>query len=368
MARVVLQRLSKRFGEVQAIRDIDLEVEEGEFFSILGPSGCGKTTTLRLIAGFEIPDTGRILFDDTDITDWPPQKRNIGMVFQNYALFPHMTVGENVAFGLEARGMGREETLQRVRRALEMVGLAGLEERPAPQLSGGQQQRVALARALVIEPKILLLDEPLSNLDARLRLETREQLRELQRKLGITTFYVTHDQEEALTQSDRLAIFFDGECAQIGAPYEVYTRPASERVMAFLGQANFLSATVKERHADGVSVQICEAWSMRLPALDREIGKVLRMGFRPHEVLLAAEAGEEAPESRVVDVVYNGASEEIRLQVGEVRFRAVRPVRAGQRRLKLGDRVPFAIPAKAISLFDPQTGRRMDWLGRAPEG
>ncbi|MDQ7054558.1 MAG: ABC transporter ATP-binding protein [candidate division KSB1 bacterium] len=202
-----------------------------------------------------------------------------------------MTVGENVAFGLEARGIGREEMTQRVRRALEMVGLIGLEERPAPQLSGGQQQRVALARALVIEPKILLLDEPLSNLDARLRLETREQLRELQRKLGITTFYVTHDQEEALTQSDRMAIFFDGECAQIGTPHEVYTRPASEQVMAFLGQANFLSATVKERHSEGVRVRICEAWSMPLPALDSEIGTSLRLGFRPHEVLLAAEAG-----------------------------------------------------------------------------
>ena len=364
MARVVLRQLSKHFGEVQAIRDIDLEVEEGEFFSILGPSGCGKTTTLRLIAGFETPDHGRIFFDDTDITDWPPQKRNIGMVFQNYALFPHMTVGENVAFGLEARGMGSEEILQRVRRALEMVGLAGLEKRPAPQLSGGQQQRVALARALVIEPKILLLDEPLSNLDARLRVETREQLRELQRKLGITTFYVTHDQEEALTQSDRLAIFFDGECAQIGTPHEVYTRPASERVMAFLGQANFVTAAVQARDGGEITVRLADDWSLRLPAPDRDIGPSLRLGFRPHEVLLAGEAGMDAPQALVVDVVYNGAMEEARLRVGELEFRAVRPVRAGQAPLKPGDRVPFAIPSEAISIFDPEDGCRIDSGGR----
>ncbi len=359
MASVVLQQLSKRFGEVQAVRDINLEVKEGEFFSILGPSGCGKTTTLRLIAGFEMPDAGRILFDGADITHQPPQKRDIGMVFQNYALFPHMTVAENVAFGLEARGLGREEMAQRVRRALDMVGLAALEDRPAPQLSGGQQQRVALARALVIEPRILLLDEPLSNLDANLRLETREQLRALQRKLGITTFYVTHDQEEALTQSDRLAIFFDGECAQIGTPQEVYTRPANERVMAFLGQANFVSAEVQEKTAGSITLRITEDWSLQLPVPGGRRGTRLRLGFRPHEVLLAEEAGEKASKARIIDVVYNGASEEVRLRKGEVEFRAERPVRAGQRRLQAGEDVPFRLPSEAISLFDHDSGQRI---------
>ena len=235
MASVQLLNISKRFGDVVAIQDLSLTVQDGEFFSLLGPSGCGKTTVLRIIAGFCIPTAGNVAFSDRDVSALPPNKRNAGMVFQNYALFPHMTVFENVAFGLRARKVPKPQQEERVSNALELVDLSGLEERRVTQLSGGQQQRVALARAIVIEPEILLMDEPLSNLDARLRRETRDQLLKLQRKLGTTTIYVTHDQEEALTMSDRVALLEKGICQQIGTLHEISEHPANDFVASFLG-------------------------------------------------------------------------------------------------------------------------------------
>ena len=234
MSSVRLVNITRKFDDVAAVSNINLTIQDGEFFSLLGPSGCGKTTILRMIAGFCIPTSGEIFFDERSVSTLPPNKRNTGMVFQNYALFPHMTVSENVGFGLRARKIPAPERQERISSALKLVDLAGLKGRKVTQLSGGQQQRVALARAIVIEPEILLMDEPLSNLDAKLRRETRDQLKTLQRKLSITTIYVTHDQEEALILSDRIAVLNKGVCQQIGTPDEIRNNPANDFVVSFL--------------------------------------------------------------------------------------------------------------------------------------
>ncbi len=239
---VVLEGVSRAFGEVKAVDDVSLEVEGGEFFSMLGPSGCGKTTSLRMIAGFERPDAGRIRIGDADVTETPPHKRPVNTVFQNYALFPHLSVGENVAFGLRFTRADKHETKRRVGEALELVQLAGYEERKPHQLSGGQQQRVALARALILEPALLLLDEPLGALDAKLRRGLQLELKSLQREVGITFVYVTHDQEEALTMSDRLAVMSGGRIEQLGTPQQVYELPATPFVADFLGVSNLMRA------------------------------------------------------------------------------------------------------------------------------
>jgi iron(III) transport system ATP-binding protein len=234
MSGVRLDRITKLYPEGGGVRDFSVEIANGEFFAFLGPSGCGKTTTLRVIAGLEVPDSGSVHFGDRDVTSEPPERRNAAMVFQSYALFPHMTVFENVAFGLKARKLPKGEIRARVEESLELVQLAGLGNRPVTDLSGGQQQRVALARAIAVRPAILLMDEPLSNLDAELRFATRKQLADLQDRLGTTSVYVTHDQEEALELADRIAVMKDGHCHQIGTPREVLENPASEFVETFL--------------------------------------------------------------------------------------------------------------------------------------
>ena len=244
MARLELEGLSKHFGSTVAVRDVSLDVRDGEFLVLLGPSGCGKTTTLRMIAGFIAPSAGRVRLDGEDVTALPPWKRNAGMVFQSYALFPHLTVGENVAFGLEMRKVPRAEMSPRVAEALRLVRLGGLSERLPRQLSGGQQQRVALARALVIRPDVLLLDEPLSNLDAKLRETVRVEIRELQHDLGITTVMVTHDQEEALIMADRLVVMSEGSVRQVGSQRDLYERPADSFVAGFVGRSNLLAGAV----------------------------------------------------------------------------------------------------------------------------
>ncbi|HSV23727.1 MAG TPA: ABC transporter ATP-binding protein [Xanthobacteraceae bacterium] len=244
MSSLSIQALTKCYAGAVAVQDIDLDVAEGEFVSLLGPSGCGKTTTLRCVAGLEIPTSGKILFGDRDVTRLLPERRFIGMVFQNYALFPHMTIRENIGFGLEMRGMRGSEAGKRISSVLDMVQLTGFEDRWPRQLSGGQQQRVALARALIVEPAVLLLDEPLANLDAKLRDEMRLFIRSLQERIGITTLYVTHDQAESMTMSDRIVVMFAGRIHQAGTPQDIYDRPATTDVAKFIGQANLIAGKV----------------------------------------------------------------------------------------------------------------------------
>jgi len=244
MARLELNSLSKRYGDFFAAKDVTLDVAEGEFLVLLGPSGCGKTTTLRMIAGFVEPTAGSIRIGGEEVTHLPPWRRNTGLVFQNYALFPHLTVAGNVAFGLEMRKVGKAEAEAKVKDALSLVQLDHLADRLPRQLSGGQQQRVALARALVFRPDILLLDEPLSNLDAKLRQEVRVEIRSLQQRLGITTVMVTHDQEEALTMSDRLVVMSEGSVRQVGSQRDLYERPADGFVAGFVGRSSFIRGTM----------------------------------------------------------------------------------------------------------------------------
>src|SRR5215204_6227493 len=240
MSFLSLNAISRTFGTTRAVADVSLDVNQGEFFGLLGPSGCGKTTTLRMIAGLEKPDSGSILFENQDITDLPAERRGFGMVFQNYALFPHLNVFENVAFGLRARHAAKEEMNQRVQSALELVQLPGYEKRAIDELSGGQQQRVAIARAIAIEPALLLFDEPLSNLDVTLREETRGELRELVTRLGLTAVYVTHDQEEAFALCDRISVMVGGRILQTGKPRDLYEHPAQLSVGKFLGRNNLI--------------------------------------------------------------------------------------------------------------------------------
>lgn len=243
---VSIKNVTKKFGDLKAVNDANVEIKPGEFFTLLGSSGCGKTTLLRTIAGFYTQDEGNIYFGDTKIDNVPAHKRNIGMVFQNYAIFPHMTVGDNVAYGLKARNVSKEEIEKRVDAALEMVQLKHLKDRKPSDMSGGQQQRVALARAIVIEPGILLMDEPLSNLDAKLRVKMRNDIKKLQSSVGITTIYVTHDQEEALAVSDRIAVMNNGIIQQIGTPEEIYNKPVNKFVANFIGTTNFIDVEIKE--------------------------------------------------------------------------------------------------------------------------
>jgi iron(III) transport system ATP-binding protein len=280
--QVLLKEITKRYGPLKAVDQVSLKIEGGEFFTLLGPSGCGKTTLLRVIAGFAIPDAGEVYFKDQKVNDIPPHKRETGMVFQNYALFPQLNVFDNVAYGLRARKLSKREIQSRVSEILKNVQLETLSHRFPNQLSGGQQQRVALARALVIHPKVLLMDEPLSNLDARLRVTMRQEIRRIQKELGITTIYVTHDQEEAMAISDRIAIFSAGQTQQIGTPSEIYFQPKSRFVAEFTGTSNLLEVKVVSYHpgtsilqADFEGSQIWIRGPQKLP------GKRLTILLRP---------------------------------------------------------------------------------------
>lgn len=286
---VKLEGIHKTFGKVKAVDGVDLQVKKGEMLCLLGPSGCGKTTLLRVLSGFEQPEEGKIIMSDKDVTKLSPDKRPTSLVFQNYALFPHMTVFENIAYGLRVKKLPSKEIHKLVIDALEMVGLSGLEERSIRQLSGGQQQRVALARGLVMKPAVLLLDEPLSNLDAKLRIETRIQIRDLQRNLGITSIFVTHDQEEALTISDRIAVMNKGKIIQIGTPEEIYNHPNSEFVADFIGKSNILEGVYKS-DADGKAYFILANSSLSIQILPVEnIGNQSRLILRPEQIQISEE-------------------------------------------------------------------------------
>lgn len=289
-AGVSIEKINLYFGNNHVLKNVSLEIEPGEFFTFLGPSGCGKTTLLRLIAGFGKAQTGHIKIGGTDVSTLPPWKRNVGMVFQSYALWPHMTVSRNVAFGLEERRLPKPEIQRRVDAALELVGLLELAGRRPSQLSGGQQQRVALARTIVVEPQVLLLDEPLSNLDAKLRIQMRQELLELQRKLALTTIFVTHDQEEANTTADRIAVMDAGVIQQVGTPAQLYDSPANRFVANFLGTANVIDGSLSSesgqavfRSADGIAVPLATA---QLQGIRDEDAREHSIVFRPQNVTI----------------------------------------------------------------------------------
>jgi len=313
MTEVSLLSLVKSYGKSTALKGISLEVGHGEFVSLLGPSGCGKSTTLKCIAGFEDVTDGKILFDSKDISRKLPEDRDIGMVFQSYALFPHMTVERNLAFGLEMRRMARSEIAERVARAMDMVQLTPYADRYPKALSGGQQQRVALARALVIEPAILLLDEPLANLDAKLRDEMRGFIRDLQKRVGITTIYVTHDQNEAMTMSDRVVVMFDGKIAQAAPPEDVYDRPASERVARFVGNANILDLAVAGQMHGRTSLSVPGGGRLAVTGGGDTPATRLRVMARPEQIALTG-PGEGHLDGRITKRYFSGGHVEYHVE------------------------------------------------------
>ncbi len=285
---VIIRDAVKRYGDFTALNGVSLGIKEGEFFTLLGPSGCGKTTLLRMIAGFNSIEGGDFFFGEKRINDVAAHKRDIGMVFQNYAIFPHLTVKENVAYGLKARKTPKAEMEQRVQEALELVQISHLADRKPNELSGGQQQRVALARAFVIEPSVLLMDEPLSNLDAKLRVQMRTVIKKLQRRLGITTIYVTHDQEEALAISDRIAVMKDGHIMQIGTPNEIYAKPQNPFVAGFIGVSNFLDCQVETAGEGLAKVTIQDELTINIPVRKAYAGKA-QISARPEQLFFSEE-------------------------------------------------------------------------------
>jgi ABC-type Fe3+/spermidine/putrescine transport system ATPase subunit len=349
-AELRLEGIGKRYGDVWAARGVDLTIGRGEFFTLLGPSGCGKTTLLRIIAGFVAPDEGIVVLDGAPVNSVPPWERDLGMVFQSYALWPHMTVFENVAFGLRERKVGRAETGSRVLDALQRVGLGGAEKRRPSELSGGQQQRVALARTLVVQPRALLLDEPLSNLDARLRAGMRLELLKLQRDLGITTIYVTHDQEEALALSTRIAVMDAGRVIQEGAPREIYERPRSRFVAGFVGDSNLFFGAVTRSSDAGVEILTDEGLTIRAAPRDAAPGEKTILYIRPEAIAPAALDGVPADlnglPGRVTAAAYQGSSVayEIDVRGKSIRAHVVHPKRLFER----GDEVAVVFDPKAI--------------------
>lgn len=318
-AGVLLKDINLSFGKTHVLKGIHLQIESGEFFTFLGPSGCGKTTLLRLIAGFEAAQSGTVMIGDREVSHLPPWKRDLGMVFQSYALWPHMTVRKNVAFGLEERRLPRSEINMRVDKALDLVGLLDLARRRPSQLSGGQQQRVALARTIVIEPKVLLLDEPLSNLDAKLRVQMRLELRQLQRALSLTTIFVTHDQEEANTTSDRIAVINDGIVQQIGSPEELYDNPANLFVARFLGVANVVAGTLIKAN-DRIHFQSSDK-AVTVP-IDANGSGSASIVFRPQNLVIRPReakplSGATRLEGRVDHKEFLGNIVRYRVQVGQ---------------------------------------------------
>ena len=353
-----LEGLRKVYGELVAVDDLSLDIAEGEFLTFLGPSGCGKTTTLRMIAGFVIPDRGRVHVHGHDLTDVTPNARNIGMVYQQYALFPHMSVFENVAFGLRVRKVPVAELRRRVGASLELVRLGEFAQRLPRTLSGGQQQRVALARALVIEPEVLLLDEPLSNLDAKLRREMQLELRRLQEQLSITAVYVTHDQSEALAMSDRIAVMNHGRLEQLDTPSALYHRPRTAFVAGFVGQANLLEVTITDTQGALVSASVNGDWGIRA-AGDTHVGtgeQALAV-VRPEAVFLFDESSEGRVEADVSEVVYGGASLLYRLAMPGGTTLLVESANLPMRvPYRPGMRVAVEIPAEAVTLLPAPSG------------
>ena len=320
---VQLLGVTKRFGDVEAVRSLDLDIARGEFFTLLGPSGCGKTTTLRVIAGFEQPDTGRVVIDGDDVEGLPPFRRPTNTVFQSYALFPHRNVEQNVAFGLQRQKVEKDEIRRRVGEELERVGLSGEAKRKPAQLSGGQQQRVALARALVNRPAVLLLDEPLGALDLKLRKQLQVELKSIQRDVGITFVYVTHDQEEALTMSDKIAVMNRGVVEQVSDPETVYERPATTFVAGFIGVSNLMPGEVISANGDGAKLRLDAGPTVRTPGTGgASAGERAHAVVRPEKLVLTA-ASEGAPDGRpsvegqVESSLYLGTATQMVVKLGD---------------------------------------------------
>ena len=351
---VSLAGVTKRFDEVVAVDDVTLEIANGEFFSLLGPSGCGKTTSLRMIAGFERPDAGRIVIGEDDVTETPPNKRPVNTVFQSYALFPHLTVGDNVAFGLRFTSTPKSERGRLVGEVLELVRLSGYEHRKPHQLSGGQQQRVALARALILNPSVLLLDEPLGALDAKLRRELQVELKSLQREVGITFVYVTHDQEEALTMSDRLAVMSGGRVEQVGTPRDVYERPATVFVADFLGVSNLMRAHAQPDRAVDVG-----GVTLRVEGAVGGQAGVVRVTIRPERVRIEPEGtgGENRVPATIERFVYLGSTTQVFVTLpGGERVQALVANSGDVDEYDVGSPVTAWLPADALRvLADDET-------------
>ena len=354
LTTIELKNITKQFvtpdkaGTFKAVDDVSLQIEAGKFVTLLGPSGCGKTTILRMIAGFETPTAGDILVDGSRINDLPPDKRDSAMVFQSYALFPHLSVFNNVAFGLELKQMPSTLIVEKVNAALRMVGLTGLENRQPNQLSGGQQQRVALARALVMEPSVLLFDEPLSNLDAKLRVHMRREIRQIQRQLGLTSVYVTHDQAEAMSLSDQVIVMNHGKIEQIGEPAEVYQKPASEFVADFIGVANFLDAEVLAIEAERTVVRLLDT-PFAIPGRrdDLQPGEQVRLVVRPETVRLARDGVFAAT---VTYSTYMGPSQEYSIDLGGVRLQVEQPDPVGKERFAENSEVRVSFREESLHI------------------
>jgi len=351
---VQLTQVSKHFGSVVAVDEVSLSIRDGEFFSLLGPSGCGKTTTLRLIAGFELPTRGDIYIGAHLQGETPAYHRPVNTVFQNYALFPHMTIFQNVAFGLEMRRVSKGEVQQSVRQALDMVRLPGIENRKPDQLSGGQQQRVALARALVNRPKVLLLDEPLGALDLKLRKAMQLELKALQHRVGITFVYVTHDQEEALTMSDRIAVMNEGRVLQVGTPEDIYDRPLNRFVADFIGETNFLPGQVKAGRGGDTVVLVDEVLPIHVTA-ERTVGmnEEVTIAIRPEKISVSAEPTDSRAVPGVVEeVVYTGTDTRYLVRLTDQTIATVRQQNVGARAT-----VSFPIGTRVYLHWQPESAR-----------
>ncbi|USK49672.1 ABC transporter ATP-binding protein [Bacillus sp. CMF12] len=365
MASINIDNVQKAFGKVIAVDHLNLDIKDGEFFTFLGPSGCGKTTTLRMIAGFYYPTKGVVRFGDKDMTRVPPEKRNTGMVFQNYALFPHMTVFENVAFGLRVRKLGSKELKIKVKDVLQKVRLEQYADRQVSQLSGGQQQRVALARALVIEPEILLLDEPLSNLDAKLRDEMRSEILRLQKDYNITTIYVTHDQAEALSMSDRIAVFNFGVCHQVGTPSEIYNEPANDFVAGFIGEINLLPVKISRIEDENILVQVqngegASELSVRNAPFNynQENKGNLALSIRPESIrILEKETeGKNTFKGKVEEVHFFGSLINVVVRVAGLKLQ-VNALNSGlSRNLQAGAEIWVELPEEQMRIIPVVTG------------
>ena len=345
---VIIQNAVKRYGDFTALHGVSLDVKKGEFFTLLGPSGCGKTTLLRMIAGFNSIEGGDFYFGETRINDVPAHKRDIGMVFQNYAIFPHLTVEENVAYGLKARKVGKEEINRRVKEALELVQIAPLASRKPSELSGGQQQRVALARAFVIEPSVLLMDEPLSNLDAKLRVQMRSIIKKLQRRLGITTIYVTHDQQEALAISDRIAVMNQGRVMQVGTPSEIYAKPQNPFVAGFIGVSNFLNCEVTACKAGMAKVSIKGELDIEVPVKVNYIGKAC-LSARPEQLFFS----EKGMPGKVLFSTFLGDFIEYEVELDDGQMLVINEYTKDTNKVhEVGEKVFIHFDATRISLYN----------------